>query len=62
MQHAGHSAKRGLRFMLWAVLMAATGWVTLNFAPHRVVLVPCVFMVLFVPMVLLPLRGNRNAV
>jgi hypothetical protein len=30
------------------------------YAPHRVVLVPCIFMAIMVPAVLLPLKPKRN--
>ena len=51
---------RIVRFINWGVLMCAACLITTGFAPNKVVFVPCVFMVLFVPMVLVPIRNKRQ--
>ena len=47
---------RILRLLLWAMPMCMAGLITAGFEPQNVVFVPCVFLALFVPMVLLALR------
>ena len=49
---------RPLRFMLWAIAMSATGMVVGWYWPHKAVYVPCAFIAIMVPSVLLPLRPN----
>ena len=60
MQVSTHSTVRFLRFSVWVLLMLTVCLITLDFAPHRVVLVPCHFLPLFVPMVLLPMRRKPS--
>jgi hypothetical protein len=56
-----HSTRiRLLRFIAWALAMVATSLVMNNFAPQRVIFVPCFFMVMMVPAVLLPLESKRK--
>lgn len=45
---------------MWALLMCMAGLITANFEPHKVALVPGVFLVLFVPIVLLPIHDKRQ--
>jgi hypothetical protein len=59
MQSATHSMARFVRFAVWVLLMLAACLITADLAPHRTALVPCLFMVLFVPMVLLPINSKR---
>jgi hypothetical protein len=40
--------------------MCVAGGIIANFEPHKVVFVPCLFMVLFVPMVLIPVNRKRQ--
>jgi hypothetical protein len=47
---------RVVRFCLWTLLMLAACQITAHFAPRRVRFVPCVFLPLMIPMVLMPLR------
>ena len=60
MQSATHSMARFVRFAVWVLLMLTACLVTEAFAPHRRVLVPCLFMALFVPMVLLPIHSKKT--
>jgi hypothetical protein len=60
MQDSTHSAVRFLRFVVWGLLMLTASLITLDFAPHRIVLVFCLFLPLFVPMVLLPMRRQPS--
>jgi hypothetical protein len=59
MQTATHSLARFVRFAVWMLLMLTACLITADFAPHRTALVPCLFMALFVPMVLLPLKSKK---
>jgi hypothetical protein len=54
---------RVYRFIMWALLMCIAGLITAHFAPHKVVFVPGLFLVLFVPMVLIPTHnsGRENS-
>lgn len=56
MQYSTFHWVRFLRFAVLGVLMLAAFLITLEIAPKRVVLVPCIFLALFVPIVLLPMR------
>jgi hypothetical protein len=60
MQRATHSTARFVRFAVWVLLMLTACLIADAFAPPRVVLVPCLFMVLFVPVVLLPMHSNKS--
>jgi hypothetical protein len=51
---------RIFRFVMWALLMCIAGLITAHFAPHSVVFVPGLFMVLFVPMVLIQIHNKRQ--
>jgi len=42
------------------LLMCVASLITAGFAPRKVVFVPCVFMALFVPMVLIPIHHKRQ--
>jgi hypothetical protein len=61
MQDSTHSTVRFLRFSVWTLLMLTACLITLDFAPHRVSIVPCLFLPLFVPMVLLPMRRKPGS-
>jgi hypothetical protein len=56
---------RFLRFAVWALLMLSASLFTSNVAPRRTVFVPCLFLPLMVPMVLMPFgkkeTGERKA-
>jgi len=51
---------RFFRFCVWALLMLVAVLVTVHFAPRKALFVPCVFIALMVPMVLLPLEPKRK--
>jgi hypothetical protein len=51
---------RIFRFLIWALLMGIAGLITARFEPHKAVFVPGLFLVLFVPMVLIPLHNKRQ--
>lgn len=51
---------RIFRFIVWALLMCVAGLITAHFAPHKVFFVPGLFLVLFVPVVLIPLHNQRS--
>jgi hypothetical protein len=55
-QQARFLRTRFLRFALWATAMCVTCIIVGMHAPHRVALVPCVFLAIMVPAVLLPLK------
>jgi hypothetical protein len=54
---------RIFRCIVWVLLMCIAGSITALFAPNKAIFVPSLFLVLFVPMVLLPIRnsGKRNS-
>ena len=53
---------RIFRCIVWVLLMCIAGSITALFAPHKAIFVPSLFLVLFVPMVLLPINsGKRNS-
>jgi hypothetical protein len=60
MQSTTHSTARFVRFAIWILLMLTTCLITEAFAPHWRNIVPCLFMVFFVPMVLLPIHSKRG--
>jgi hypothetical protein len=60
MESSTHSTKRFIRFAIWLLLMLTACLVTGAFAPHRTVFVPCLFMVFFAPMVLLPIHSKKR--
>lgn len=49
---------RVLRFIIWAILMCVTSSIVGWYHPHKVVFVPCVFLAIMVPMVLLPMENK----
>jgi hypothetical protein len=51
---------RTFRFIIWALLMCVAGLITADFAPHKVVFVPGLFLVLFVPVVPIPIHHKRQ--
>jgi hypothetical protein len=51
---------RLFRFIVWAILMLIVCQIAVRLAPHQVVRAPILFMVLFVPLVLLPMRKRQN--
>ncbi len=51
---------RMFRCIMWVLLMCTADLITAHFAPHRVVFVPVLFMVLFVPVVLIPIHHKRQ--
>jgi hypothetical protein len=59
MQSATHSMARFVRFAVWVLLMLTACLIANAFAPHRTAIVPCLFMALFVPMVLLPINSKK---
>jgi len=48
------------RLLIWALLMCTVGLITAGFEPRKVVFVPAVFLVLFVPVVLIPAHHKRQ--
>jgi uncharacterized MnhB-related membrane protein len=60
MQSASHSKTRIIRFAIWALLMLTAFLITEAFKPQKAIIVPCVFVAFYVPMVLLPLRTKKN--
>jgi hypothetical protein len=52
--------ERFIRFAVWVITMFVASLITLQFAPHRVYLVPVLALVFFAPVVLMPLHRNRN--
>jgi len=50
---------RFLRFAVWALSMLSALLFTLVVAPQRTVFVPCLFLPLMVPMVLMPFKKNK---
>jgi hypothetical protein len=60
MQSASHSTTRMIRFAIWALMMFTAFLVTEEFKPQKAIIVPCVFVAFFVPMVLLPLQTKKN--
>ena len=59
-QSASHSSTRFICFAAWALLMLTAFLITEAFKPQKAIVVPSVFLVFFVPMVLLPLRTKKN--
>jgi len=51
---------RIFRFIIWALLMGIAGSIAAHFAPDKVSFVPGLFLVLFVPVVLIPIRNKRQ--
>lgn len=51
---------RIFRFCIWVFLMCVVGSITGLVAPHKFLFVPAVFMLLFVPMVLMPVHRRRR--
>jgi hypothetical protein len=51
---------RFVRFAVWALLTLSACLFTMNVAPQRTVFVPCLFLPLMVPMVLMPF-GQKKA-
>jgi hypothetical protein len=51
---------RVFRFLIWALLMCIACLITADFQPHIVVFIPGFFLVLFVPMVLIPMHNKRQ--
>jgi hypothetical protein len=51
---------RLIRFTIWALMMFTAFFLSEAFRPHWAIIVPCVFMPFFVPMVLLPLRTKTS--
>ena len=51
---------RIFRFIMWALLMCIAGLITAHFAPQSVVFVPGLFLVLFVPLVLIQIHNKRQ--
>jgi hypothetical protein len=49
---------RILRLVLWTVLMCVTSAIVGWYHPHKVVYVPCVFLALMVPAVLMPMENT----
>lgn len=61
MRPVSHTTVRVLRFTIWALLMLVASMITSKLAPHRVAFVPGMFLVLMVPMVLMPLRRESDS-
>jgi sugar phosphate permease len=49
---------RLLRFCIWAVLMTVTASIVGWYYPRKAFYVPCIFMALIAPMVLLPMKNK----
>jgi hypothetical protein len=47
---------RYIRMVLWALAMCITAIIVGNYSPRRAVFVPCFFLCIMVPAVLLPLK------
>ena len=45
---------------MWALLMCIAGLITAHFGPHSVVFIPGLFLVLSVPLVLIPINNKRQ--
>ncbi len=52
---------RLLRFAIWAVLMAVTASIVGWYYPRKALYVPCIFIALMVPMVLVPMKNKQKA-
>jgi hypothetical protein len=50
---------RFLRFAVWALLTFSAFLIIEIVAPHRAIFVPCLFVPLMVPMVLMPFRKSQ---
>jgi hypothetical protein len=53
---------RILRLVIWTILMGVTSAIVGWYQPHKAVYVPCVFIVLMVPMVLLPMENKPDKI
>jgi hypothetical protein len=51
---------RLIRFIAWALAMFGASLLMNIYAPQRMVFVPCFFMAIMMPAVLLPLKPKRN--
>jgi hypothetical protein len=62
-QQARFLRTRFLRFAIWALAMFITCIIVGIYAPHRIVLVPCIFLAIMVPAVLIPMqpRGDKQS-
>ena len=49
---------RALRFAVWALAMLSACLIALIVAPQRTLFVPCLFLPLMVPMVLMPFKRS----
>ena len=54
MPTASHPISRFIRFVVWAVITLTMFLAVIALKPHQTFIVPCVSVVLFVPIVLLP--------
>jgi hypothetical protein len=48
------------RLLIWALLMCMASLIAADFEPHKVVFVPGLFLVLFVPIVLIPIHHKQQ--
>jgi hypothetical protein len=48
------------RLLIWALLMCLASLITADFEPHKVVFIRGLFLVLFVPMVLIPIHHKQQ--
>jgi hypothetical protein len=53
---------KDFRFIICVLLICTAGLITADFAPHRAVFIPCLFMALFAPIVLIPIHNKRTVV
>jgi hypothetical protein len=51
---------RFLRFAVWVLLAFSAALLTMEIAPRRTVFVPCLFLPLMVPMVLMPFEKKAT--
>jgi hypothetical protein len=60
MQTRSATRIRFIRFIAWALAMFGASLLMNIYSPRHMVFVPCFFMAMMVPAVLLPLRPRRN--
>jgi hypothetical protein len=51
---------RIIRLILWALAMCVSGLIVANYSPRRAMFVPCFFLIIMVPAVLLPLDKTAD--
>ena len=51
---------RLIRFVVWTLAMGITSMIVGTYWPHRAVFVPCFFLCIMVPAVLIPLKPTPD--